>query len=145
MKSRENFQKIFEKLRRKFWINFSVTVNHLFFWGYDEILKTLLWNSSEIVKKLWRNVGNTSYICKHSDGSLVIFSCSFLEKLVKNCRKNMKLFWENFGKMWENYEIINFDGNFVIFSLQFLEKFCENLSEKYEIILRKFLKNCWKL
>ncbi len=58
-------------------------------------------------EKFWRKVGNTLY--KFLDilkANFVTFLHQFLEKLVKNYPKNMKLFWENFKIIRRNYKII---------------------------------------
>ncbi len=72
-----------------------------------KILKMFLSRFNEMVMKFWRKVGNTLYkfldILKRN---FVTFLGQFLEKLVKNYPKNMKLFWKNFGIVWRSYKII---------------------------------------
>ncbi len=93
-------QKKEEKLHSKFWINSGkITEKHrgnfklLILRKLRRILKMFLSNFSEIMKKIWRKVRNILYlqIFKRSDRNFVTFLCQYLEKLVKNYPKNMKL------------------------------------------------------
>ncbi len=100
--------------KSKFWINFE-KINEKHLGNFKLLILRKLWrilnmflsSFSEISKKFWRKVENTLYKCLDIlKGNFETFLCQFLEKLVKNYPKNVKLFWENFGIIWKNYKII---------------------------------------
>ncbi len=102
--SSRNLLKTSKKCRKnKFWIN-SEKIMEKHRGNFKLLILRKLWRKlkmfrssfSEIVNKFWRKVGNTLY--KFLDtlkGNFMTFLGQFLEKIVKNCPKNMKLFWEN--------------------------------------------------
>ncbi len=55
-------------------------------------------------------------IFKHSDKNFVTFLRQFLEKLVKNYPKKMKLFKENFEIIWRNYVSAGYSYSVVAYS-----------------------------
>ncbi len=94
------------------------------------------------IEKFWREVGNTLYkFLDIKKGNFVTFLRQFLEKLVKNYPKNMKLFRENSEIIWRNYKIIIL-GTF----WKFLGKHVRQVSFVKQILnyLLKTLKKCWK-
>ncbi len=97
MKSRKNVKKLlknyrvninnFEKIVRKHPKNFIL----LILWKLQRISKMFLWNFSKIIaKKIWRNVGNTSY--------------KFINILMEILWHFLVNFWKNSEKLWEKYE-----------------------------------------
>ncbi len=72
------------------------------YWYYEEILESfseiisvkLRENSEEILERLWKNIGNTSYklFKKSSDRNFMIFQYNFW-KNYENLPKNFKLFY----------------------------------------------------
>ncbi len=73
--------------------------------NYEEILKTFPWNFSKIAKKTLKKKRSEhlALLFKLFDRNVVkCFARQFSKQLVKNCRKNMKLFWENFGYIRED-------------------------------------------
>ncbi len=96
MKSRKNFKKLLKndgvnvklilgKLRG------NIRVILYYYGNYKEISKMFLWNFSEIVKKIWRNVGNTSY---RFFNILMKILLQFFVNFCKNLRKLI-------GKLWK--------------------------------------------
>ncbi len=68
LKSRKNFRKLLKNyginvklIFVKLWGNVWVILYYWYYGNYKEIPKIFLWNFSEIVKKIWRIVENTSY------------------------------------------------------------------------------------
>ncbi len=76
-----NYGKIMNKYRSNF-------KYYSFGWCYDEIFITFLWNFNEICGEMQRIFVQ---IFKHFDGHFVLFLHQFLEKPLRNCRKNMQL------------------------------------------------------
>ncbi len=96
MKPRKNFKILlknygvnFQLILGKFWANIRVILYYSYCGNYKEISKMFLWNFSEIVKKIWRNVGNTSY--------KLIFSWKF-------CDIFLLIFGKTYEKLLEKYE-----------------------------------------
>ncbi len=66
LKSRKNFKKLSKNYGvmlnlGKLWGNNRVILHYRYYENYKELSKMFLWNFSKIVKKIWRNVKNTSY------------------------------------------------------------------------------------
>ncbi len=73
----------------KLWGNVRVILYYWFCGNYKEILK-MYWNFSEIVKKIWRNVKNTSY-------KFFNILMKILWHFLVNFRKNL---WKIIEKIW---------------------------------------------